>query len=98
MVDRPVVADPRWLAELEEVFGPSQLTVMSAGGERGLVCQMHIAPESAQHVRRLAHPLAAGITQMLLPLVHEPPAVTLALAWDTASGSWVSQIWQGGYP
>jgi hypothetical protein len=96
MVDRPTVADPQWLAKIAQAFGPYQLAIMSQQGERGLVCQMVILPHSAQHLRPLVHPLRAALTQALMPLVHDPPAVTLVLMWDAASATWVSQPWTGG--
>ncbi len=96
MVDRPMQADPQWLAKVERAFGPYQLAVMSRQGERGLVCQMYILPQSAEHLRPLVHPLRTALTHALMPLVHAPPAVTLVLMWDPASATWVSQPWQGG--
>lgn len=96
MVDRPRVADPQWLAKIERAFGDYQLVVMSGHGERGLVCQMVIAPQSAPYLRPIVHHLTPALTQALLPLVESPPAVALRFAWDPGSRCWVSHIWQGG--
>ncbi|MDQ3830756.1 MAG: hypothetical protein M3361_15925 [Candidatus Tectomicrobia bacterium] len=48
MVDRPTVADPAWLADIERTFGSNQLTAMTHTGERGIVCQMEVAENSRQ--------------------------------------------------
>jgi hypothetical protein len=42
MVDRPAPVDPYWLAEVEELFGGYVLAPMTATGERGIACQMHV--------------------------------------------------------
>ena len=49
MVDRPDPVDPSWLAMIERTFGSYQLTAITTGGERGMVCQMRIAEESMPH-------------------------------------------------
>jgi hypothetical protein len=96
MVDRPRPANPAWLAEVRATFGAYQLTAMTQGGERGLVCQMHIVPESLGYLKRFDHPLAAGLHTALLPLLRHLPAVTLVLHWDETSGCWVSRNMKGG--
>ena len=96
MIDRPRSADPAWLEEIKTTFGAYQLAAMTHKGERGMVCQMHIAQESLPHLTTFAHPLTRSIRTALLPLLDHPPAVTLALRWDPASGAWVSTILKGG--
>jgi hypothetical protein len=54
LVDRPKSVDPNWLATIERTFGSSQLTAMTTGGVRGLVCQMRIAEASMHYLRVLA--------------------------------------------
>ena len=49
MIDLPNIAAPAWLATIHSAFGDYQLTAMTTGGERGLVCQMHIAEQSIQY-------------------------------------------------
>lgn len=66
------------------------------GGERGIVCQMHIVQESSLHLKKVGHPLTRAIRTALLPLLDHLPAVTLALQWDEASKAWVSTIVKGG--
>lgn len=53
MVDRPNGADPAWLLELEAIYGDCLLVPMTADGDRGLVCQMCIYPDSLHLLRRL---------------------------------------------
>ena len=96
MIDRPRPADPAWLAEVRATFGDYQLTAMTQGGERGLVCQMHITQESLRYLKRLEHPLTLALHTALSPLLHHPPAVTLTLRWDQASSVWVSTLVKGG--
>ncbi|SRR5712692_4185997 len=73
-----------------------QLAVMTHGGERGIVCQMLIAPDSLPHLRTFTHPLTPSIRRALLPLLDHPPAVTMTLRWDRVSSAWVSTILKGG--
>ena len=96
MIDRPTVADPHWLAEVEKTFGAYQLAVMTQGGERGMVCQMRIARESLPYLTTFAHPLTLTIRNALKPLLKDPPAVTLCLTWEGARRCWVSTIVKGG--
>jgi hypothetical protein len=95
MIDRPTVADPLWLEELKKTFGAYQLAVMTQTGERGIICQMHIAQESLLHLKTVDHPFTPAIRSALLPLLAHPPAVTLALRWDQESNAWVSTILKG---
>lgn len=92
MIDRPEPADPAWLAFIQRAFGEYQLTRMTRGGERGIVCQMIIAVTSTPYLRVLPHPQTDALRAALLPLLHNPPAVTLALAWNQERHCWVSQI------
>lgn len=93
MVDRPRPVDPQWLEEIEQIFGAYDLAAMTRTGERGILCRMEIAEDSLAHLRLgLAHPLVRELRTALLPLLDHPPAVTLAVAWDQASGCWVSRI------
>jgi hypothetical protein len=92
MVDRPTVADPTWLEEVERTFGSYQLAAMTQTGERGMVCQMEVAEDSHQYVRRLPQPLNRAIRDALRPLRRHPPAVTLAVRWDAEHRGWVSSI------
>jgi len=96
MVDRPKIADPTWLKEIEEMFGEYQLTVMTKAGERGMVCQMLVAEESVQYVRAFDHSITQPIREVLLPLLGSLPAVTLAMRWDPLIRFWVSTIMRGG--
>jgi len=92
MIDRPEPVDPTWLATLQRAFGDYQLTAMTTSGERGLVCQMVIAPESTQYLKILPYPRLEALRDVLLPLRDALPAVTLALAWYPDHQCWVSQI------
>jgi hypothetical protein len=94
MIDRPRPADPAWLAEIRATFGDYQLTVITHGGERGLVCQMHIDAENVCYLKHFDHPLTSALQTALLPLLSCLPVVTLALRWDQNIGLWVSTIVQ----
>jgi hypothetical protein len=94
MIDRPELADSDWLAAIEAAFGGYELTTITQGGERGLVCQMHIAEESVAYVKTLDAPLTDSIRTALLPLLEELPLVTLSLTWYPWRRFWVSNsIW-----
>ena len=95
MIDRPTVADPVWLEKVQHTFGDYQLTAMTQRGERGIVCQMLIAEESIACLKTFDHLLALPIRAALLPLLNTPPAVTLDLKWEQASGYWVSTLMKG---
>jgi hypothetical protein len=92
MVDRPTVADPLWLADIERSFGGYQLVEMTHSGERGIVCQMQVAQDSRRYLRRLVHSLNREIRKALRPLRRQPPVVTLTVARDQGHGCWVSNI------
>jgi hypothetical protein len=92
MVDRPDPVDPNWLAMIERTFGSYELTTMTTGGERGMVCQMHIDEVSTQHLRVLPHPDIGALRDALQPLLDDLPAVTLHLAWSAEHECWMSRI------
>jgi hypothetical protein len=92
MVDRPVPAAADWLEEVQRIFGGYELVPMTHSGERGMVCQMRIAEDSRVHLRVMWNAQSEAIRQALVPLLAEPPAVTLAMAWDESRGGWVSTI------
>ena len=92
MVDRPEPVDANWLETIERTFGSYELTAMTTGGERGMVCQMRIAEESMQHLRVLPHPDIGALRDALRPLLDDLPAVTLHLAWSAEHESWMSRI------
>jgi hypothetical protein len=98
MVDRPTVANPEWLAEIERTFGSYELTPMTRTGERGIVCQMQIAEDSGQYLKRLVHPQSRAIRDALRPLRRHPPAVTLEVRWQADRQCWVSTILQPFVP
>lgn len=98
MVDRPQRADPTWLEAIHCTFGDYQLTAMTQGGERGIVCQMVVERESIPYLHTPSHPHTAAIRDALLPLLQNLPAVTLALAWYPARRCWVSEIIQNTIP
>jgi hypothetical protein len=92
MIDRPRPAASTWLEEIHQTFGGYELVPMTHSGERGIVCQMRIVEESRVHLRGMRHMQSEAIRQALLPLLAEPPAVTLTMAWDDSHGCWVSTI------
>ena len=67
MVDRPTPVDPSWLNDVEAAFGGYQLVPMTASGERGIVCQMQIEPESLPYLRQYPSEKVAAIRTALEP-------------------------------
>src|SRR4051812_26119801 len=95
MVDRPHLVGSQWLAEIEAHYGDYQLVPMTATGERGILTQMRIAPESAGLLARLSHPIAQEFTRVLKPLLEAPPSPILKLCWDEEEKLWRSDFWIG---
>jgi hypothetical protein len=98
MVDRPRPVDPEWLKEIEDAYGEYQLVPMTAGGKRGILCQMRVEKESRAFLRQLYHPMAREIEQALKPLLDAPPKAILKLRWDEESQFWTSRLWVGLHP
>lgn len=92
MVDRPYPADPTWLARIRDAYGECSLASMTATGERGLVCQMFIEPDSLNHLRYFSPLFGQPIRNALQPLLDEPPLPTLAVHWDDERRVWMSQM------
>lgn len=92
MVDRPSTADPVWLKEVEEAFGEYELVTMTATGDRGIVCQMQIEPESLPYLRRFPAAKSKAIELALKPLLNDIPKPAFSLRWDATTGLWQSQI------
>lgn len=95
MVDRPRRADPQYLAEIKGVYGECDLVAMTVSGERGLLCQMRVAPDSVAHLQPSLHPEAKHIQTALQPLLATPPNPILKVRWDRQSGLWRSEFWIG---
>jgi hypothetical protein len=98
MVDRPRPVDPGWLNQIEEAYGAYQLVPMTAGGDRGILCQMRVEKESRALLRQLPHPRAREIEHALKPLLDAPPNPILKLGWDEESQLWTSRLWVGLHP
>lgn len=92
MVDRPFPADPAWLERIYNAYGECDLVPMTARGEWGLICQMHIEPDSLRHLRRFSPALGQPLQETLQPLLEEQPAPTLALRWDEERRVWLSEM------
>lgn len=92
MVDRPQPVDLNWLKEVENTFGEYALRPMTATGERGIVCQMWIEPESLLYVQRLTTEKSAPLQQALHPLLENPPEPAFRLRWDEGQRLWTSTI------
>jgi hypothetical protein len=98
LVDRPEPVNTHWFETIEQAFGSYQLTAMTTGGERGLVCQMMITEASIPYLRVLPHPHIGALREALLPLLEELPAVTLHLAWSADNRCWISHILEPRVP
>lgn len=92
LVDRPQPVDPAWLARVKETFGGYELQVMTVSGERGIACQMWVAPASLSCIRRLKTPLAAKLARALVPLHQQLPQPQLKVRWDSDLQLWVSEF------
>lgn len=93
MVDRPRRADPAWLAEVAAAYGSCPLYPMTATGERGLLCEMHIVADSVPFLRRMPPALATPLRQSLLPLLETRPELPqLWLWWEREAGLWLSAL------
>lgn len=90
MVDRPRPVDPAWLDEVKATYGEFQLVPMSRTGERGILCQMVIEPESLTHLQQIPSPAAAGIKLALEPFLEHPPKPVFSLHWDEETHLWRS--------
>jgi hypothetical protein len=90
MVDRPHPADPAWLQHIFDLYQECNLAPMTARGERGLVCQMIIHPDSFPHLRRYPAHSGLPIQEALEPLLDAPPAPALLLYWDDEQRLWFS--------
>lgn len=92
MVDRPRPADPHWLKEVGDVFGEHQLVAMTASGERGIVCQMQVEPDSLAYLRQFSGEKPTAIKTALKPLLEDPPRPAFILRWDEESRAWRSRF------
>ena len=92
MVDRPHPVNPEWLDEVETTYGRYNLVPMTACGERGILCQMHIEPDSIPYLGRFPGEKSSAIQQALTPLLDEPPNPIFSLSWDAEARTWCSQI------
>ncbi|MFC1790191.1 hypothetical protein ACFLZP_01755 [Patescibacteria group bacterium] len=92
VVDCPELVDSEWLGEVEEVFGSYDLVPISIDGERAIVCQMQIEPESLPFLRRFQGPSAAGIRGALAGLLEVFPRPAFTVRWDERAGLWTSQL------
>ena len=92
MVDRPPQAVDAWLQDVAEAFGFYQLVAMTAAGERGILCQMQIVPQSQPFLRQFPSDKAAAIESALQPLLDEQPQPAFMMNWDDERRAWVSQL------
>ena len=92
MVDRPQPADPEWLEEVEATFGECHLVMMTATGERGIACQMEIAPESLPYLCQFPGANTAAIQTALEPLLMDLPKPVFNLRWNEQARAWCSQF------
>ena len=91
VIDRPFPADPAWLQMVANLYGECRLAPVTDDGDRGLVCQMQIEPDSLAYVRQIPADKSVDIQQVLMPLLDELPAPVLKLHWDEASRLWQSE-------
>jgi hypothetical protein len=96
MVDRPQPVDPQWLEDVKLVYGDYELVPMTAGGDRGIVCQMYVAQESVPYLKQFESPKTAAIQQVLSPLLEEKPNPMFKVLWDPELR--VAKLLQSGRP
>ena len=92
MIDRPPQGVAEWLQTVEEAFGQYELMAMTSAGERGILCQMQIEPESQPYLKQFPFDKAAAIETSLQPLLDERPIPAFNMGWDEGSRAWLSQI------
>lgn len=92
MVDRPHPVNPTWLQLLLDTYGECQLYPMTASGERGLACQMHIEPDSVPYLQQIMGDKSRRLQAAMGPLLAKPPAPTLSLRWDGEKQLWTSRL------
>jgi hypothetical protein len=92
MIDRPPQGVAEWLQTVEEAFGQCELVAMTAVGERGILCQMQIDPESQPYLKRFPFDKAAAIESSLQQVLEERPNAAFIMSWDEKSHAWRSQI------
>lgn len=92
MVDRPRRADPEWLQEVEAIFRECCLVPVTATGERGIVCQMQIEPDSLAYLRPYPGAIPAAIETALGPLLANLPSPAFTLRWDERARAWCSRF------
>lgn len=91
MVDRPSQGVTEWLNRVEEACGGYELVVMTASGERGLLCQMQVEPDSQPLLKRFPSSKAADIEMSLKPLLVNRPIPSFIIGWDGQRNVWRSQ-------
>ena len=82
----------QWLQEVETTFGEYRLVPMTASGERGIVCQMQIEPDSIAYLRRYPGTIPAAIQTALEPLLVDLPDPAFSLRWDEEARAWCSRF------
>lgn len=94
MVDRPFPASESWLQRIQDTYGECELLPMTAWGERGLLCQMHVEESSLSHLYEFPGlpELQKAFQEVLQHLLEDPPAPTLALRWDEDRRVWLSEL------
>ena len=95
MADRPRLADPAWLARIEEVYGEYQLVPMTEGGRRGILCQMRVAHDSLHLIRPGLTSRAPEFRAALTPLLDSHPNPIFKVRWNPERGVWQSEFWIG---
>ena len=85
MIDRPPQGVAEWLQTVEEAFGQYELMAMTSAGERGILCQMQIEPESQPYLKQFPFDKAAAIETSLQPLLDERPIPAFNMGWDEGS-------------
>jgi len=66
---------------------------MTATGERGLACQMWVAPSSTPLLRRPRG--LEDVQAALFPLLDERPNPIFKVRWNGAQSLWQSEFWIG---
>lgn len=92
MVDRPNPVDPLWLRQVEQTFGGYQLVPVTAAGERGILCRMHIEPDSHNHLHQYPFEKAYALQESLKPFLDKPPKPAFRMHWSHEQRTWLSQI------
>jgi hypothetical protein len=92
IIDRPKLADPRWMEKVDDTFGECKLAPMVKTGERGIFCRMQIEPDSRKFLRQYSAIDTSGLKTALEPQLSQIPKPLFSMHWNEKEQAWQSEI------